>query len=113
MIEIWTEFGRFKTTNQRLADQVRTITKNGWFSDLEILEIHLQICRQTHQQTPNTVTMTQNSGKPETPNQTLRDNDPCTTNTQKQILTQEEKSNIDTIRTIMSSKKTTLISLRN
>ena len=29
MIEIWTEFARFKTTNQRLADQVRTITKDG------------------------------------------------------------------------------------
>ena len=40
MIEIRKEFARFKTTNQRLADQVRTITKNGWFSDLEILEIH-------------------------------------------------------------------------
>ncbi len=28
MIEIWTEFARFKTTKQRLADPVRTITKN-------------------------------------------------------------------------------------
>ena len=51
MIEIWTEFGRFKVTNQRLADQARKITKNGWFSDLEILEIHKQIYRQAHQQT--------------------------------------------------------------
>ena len=64
MIEIWTEFGRFKATNKRLADQVRTITKNGWFSDLEIPEIHQQIYRQTHQQTFTTVTEIINTGKP-------------------------------------------------
>ena len=99
--------------NQRLADQVWTITKNGWFSDLEILEIHPQIYRQTHQQTPNTVTETINRGKLETPNQTLHDNDPCTANTQTQTLTQEEKTNIDIVRRIMSEKKTTLPSLRD
>ena len=69
MIEIWTEFTRFKSTNQMLADKVRTITKNGWFSGLEILEIHQQIHMQTYQQTPNTVTETLNTEKPETPNQ--------------------------------------------
>ena len=81
MREIWTGFGRFKTTNQRLADQVRTVTKNGWFSDLEILEIHQQIYKQTRQQTPNTVTETLNTGKPETSYQTLHDNDRYTANT--------------------------------
>ena len=40
MIEIWQECASFQTTSQRLADQVRTIMKNGWFSDLEILDIH-------------------------------------------------------------------------
>ena len=40
MIEIWEEYARFKTTSQGLADQARTIIKKGWFSDLEILEIH-------------------------------------------------------------------------
>ena len=97
MIEIWTEFGRFKTTNQRLADQVRTITKNGWFSYLEILEIHQQIYRQTHQQTPNVVTETLNTGKPETPKQkqTLNDNDQHTANTKAQTLTQEGKMNVE------------------
>ena len=39
MIEIWQECASFQTTNQRLADQVRTITN---FFDLEILEIHLK-----------------------------------------------------------------------
>ena len=58
MIEIWTKFGRFKATNRRLADQVRIITKNGWFLDLEILKIHQEIYRQIHQQTPTTLTDT-------------------------------------------------------
>ena len=40
MIEIWTEFAKFNTTNQRLADQVRMILKKVWFSNLEILEIY-------------------------------------------------------------------------
>ena len=40
MIEIWTEFARFKATNQRFDDKVKRIAKNGWFSKLEILEIH-------------------------------------------------------------------------
>ena len=60
-----------------------------------------------------TTTEKMNTGKPETHNQTLHDNDPCTRNTQIQTLTQEEKTNIDTIRRIMSEKKTTLPSLRN
>ena len=111
MTEIWTEVGRFKVTNQRLADQVRTITKNDWFSDLEIVEIHKQI-RKKHQQTPTTVNETI---KPETLNQTLHDNDSCTVNTKTQTRTQEEKekTNVDTIKRIMSEKKNTLPSLRN
>ena len=40
MIEIWQECSTFQTTSQRLANQVRTIVKKGWFSDLELLEIH-------------------------------------------------------------------------
>ena len=36
MIEIWQECAWFQTASQRLADQVRTIIKKGWFSDLEI-----------------------------------------------------------------------------
>ena len=51
MIEIWQECAKFQTTSQRLADQVRTIIKKGWFSDLEILEIH----QKTHKQNYNTV----------------------------------------------------------
>ena len=113
MIKIWIEFARFKRTILRLADQVWTITKIGWFSDLEILEIYQQIYRKTCQQTSNTVAETLNTVKPENSNQTLLDNDPSTTDTQTQILTKEEIVNIDTIRRIMAEKKTTLASLKN
>ena len=40
MIEIWQECASFQTTSQRLVDKVRTMIKKGWFSDLEILELH-------------------------------------------------------------------------
>ena len=39
MIENWVELFRFKTINKRLTDQVRTIIKKGWLSDLEIVKI--------------------------------------------------------------------------
>ena len=51
MIEVWQECAKFQTTTQRLADQIRTIIKRGWFSDLELLEIH----QKTHKQNYNTV----------------------------------------------------------
>ena len=87
-IEIWTVFGRFKATSQKLAGPARTIKKNGWFCDLEI---HEQICSQTHLQTLITVTDTINTGKPETPHQTLHDRDSCIPHIQAQTVTQEEK----------------------
>ena len=39
MIVIWQECASFRTS-QKLADQIRTIIKKGWFSDHDILEIH-------------------------------------------------------------------------
>ena len=45
----------------------------------------------------NKLTKTINPGKPETPNQTLYDKDSCTANTELQTLTQEGKTNIDTL----------------
>ena len=55
MIEIWKECASFQTTSERLADQVRTIIKKGWFSDLKILEI----CQKTNnEQDTNTVSDT-------------------------------------------------------
>ena len=43
MIESWEECVMFLTT-QRLSVRVRTILKKGWFSDVEIPEVHLKTC---------------------------------------------------------------------
>ena len=40
MMKIRQELSNFQTTSQRLADQVRTIMKKGWFSEHKIIEIH-------------------------------------------------------------------------
>ena len=51
MIEIWAESVRFNAASQRLANQARMIfLKNGWFSDLEKLEIWKQVNRQKYDQ---------------------------------------------------------------
>ena len=55
MIEIWQECATFQTTSQRHADQVWTMIKKGWFSDLEILEIHWKI---NNEQDYNTISDT-------------------------------------------------------
>ena len=51
MMEIWLELTNFQTS-QRFADQVRTIIKKGWFSDLDVIEIHQKI--NDHQSCNNT-----------------------------------------------------------
>ena len=66
MIEIWQECTSFQTTSQRLADQVRTIIKEGWFSDLEILEIHQKI---NNEQDNNIISDTPSTNKRKHPNQ--------------------------------------------
>ena len=55
MIEIWQESSSFQKTSQRLADQVRTILKKDWFSDLEILEIRQKM---NNEQDNNTISDT-------------------------------------------------------
>ena len=91
-----------------------TILNNGRFSGLEILEIHRQIYWLTYQHTPNTVTETLNTEKPETlnQNQTRNDNNRNTANT-TQTLTQEEKNecrnhekNHDKVYCLLSGTKT-------
>ena len=42
--------GRFNTISQRLTEQVRTILKKGWFSDLEIREIYKLIKSEKYEQ---------------------------------------------------------------
>ena len=63
MMEIWQELSIFQTTSQRLADQVRTIMKKGWFSELEIIEIHQKI---NDQERRNTLPDTANINKKKT-----------------------------------------------
>ena len=63
MIEIWKECSKFQTTSQRLADQVRTIIKKGWFSDLELLEIHQKTQRQNYKKTSSGVKLKQSNEK--------------------------------------------------
>ena len=108
MIEIWIEFGIFNGTNKKLADEVRTVIKNSWFSDFEIPEIHQKIYRQTHQQIFNTLTETINTAKRETSNPTLHDNESCTVISQTQKHTREEKTNAHTIKRILLEEKTIL-----
>ena len=67
MIEIWQECASFQTTSQSLADQVRTIIKKGWFSDLEILEIHQKTLTQTIQFQTHQVVLTKNNIRNELP----------------------------------------------
>ena len=91
------------------------IIKKGWFSELEILEIHQKINRQPRQDT-NTITYIPNTEKQELSNC----NDPQTNNNRNashsnyidQILTQEEL-NLENLKRIMYDQKTRLPSLRN
>ena len=88
MMEIWQELPNVQTTSQRLADQVRTIIKKGWFSELEIIEIHQKIndqewCNNTLPGTSNINKQkqpiqneppTSENGKPTQPNNTQQNN---------------------------------------
>ena len=110
MIEIWQGCASFQTTNQRLTDQVRIIIKKGWFSDLEI---HQKI---DNEQDTYTLPDTSSINKQKQPNR----NEPPTwengnaTQSNKtqpknpeQTLTQEQKVNVENLKRIMSSEKTT------
>ena len=118
MIEIWQERSTFQTTSQRLADQVRTITKKGWFSDLELLEIHQKTLKQNYNPVPYTASgikqkqsnekelQTSVNENTTLPNDTLPNN-------QEETQSQEQKVNLENVPRIMNSEKTSLPSLRN
>ena len=99
IIEIWEEYTRFHTTIQRLADQVWTIIKKGWFSDLEIREIRQKTNSELTQQDTNTVTDTPNTEKQEHSNrnelQSNKNQHTTHLNHTKQTQTQEEEINIE------------------
>ena len=105
MIEIGVELARFKAANQ-----VWTIIKRGWFSNLKILEILQEIYRETCHYTTSIVNEPLNTEMPETSHQKQRlsNNNQDTThpNTEEKILTQEGKINVEIMKRIVSEKKT-------
>ena len=118
MIEIWQERSTFQTTSQRLADQVWTIIKKGWFSDLELLEIHQKPLKQIYKKVPDTSNIVKQTQSNEKASQTLANENttlPNDTlpNNQEETLSQEQKVNLENVKRIMSSENTILPSLRN
>ena len=120
MMEIWQEFSNFQKTSQRLADQVRTLIRKGWFSNIEIIEIHQKINDQ--QSSNNTLPGTSNINKQNQSTrkepQTLENENSTRPNTAQptkpeQILSQEQKLNLENLKRIMNSEKISLPSLRN
>ena len=105
MIEIWQECTSFQTS-QRLADQVRTIIKKSWFSDLEILEIHQKI---NNEQDNNTVPDTSRINKQKQTHQnklpTLVNGNATQPNNPEQTLMQELKMNLESLNEIMNREK--------
>ena len=119
MIEILQEIASFQTTSQRLTDQVRKIIKKGWFSDLEILEIHQKINNEQDSKTkPDTLNINKEKRPKRNESPTLENGNTtqlnnAQSNNPEQTLTQEQKVNLEDLRRILNSKKTTLPSLRN
>ena len=119
MIEIWQKCASFQKTSKRHSDQVRTIIQKGWFSDLEILEIHQKI---NYEQDTNTFTDTPRIDKqkqsnrneqPTSENRNTTQPNATQPNDTKQTLTQEQKINLENLKRIMNGEKTTLPSLRD
>ena len=110
MMEIGQELSIFQTTSQRLADQVRTIMKKGWFSELEIIEIHQKI---NDQERRNILPDTSNINKQKQPiqNELTSENGnptlPSTTQQNNLELTQEQKLILKNLKRILNSEKTT------
>ena len=119
MIEIWQECAKFQRTSQRIDDQVRTIIKKGWVSDLQILEIHPKTQKQNHNTVPlhQVVSNKYNPTKKRLPT-SENENTRLQNNTQprnhEETLSQEQKKkNLENVKRIMNSEKATLPSLRN
>ena len=118
MFEIWQECSTFQTTSQRLADQVRTITKKGWFSDLELQEIHQKTLKQNYNTVPDTSSgVEQKQSNEKEPQASANENttlpNDTLSNNQEETLSQEQKVNLENVKRIINSEKTILPSLRN
>ena len=114
MIEFWQECASF-LTSQRRTDQIRTIIRKGWFSYVEILEMHQKI---NNEQNSGIISDTPSNNKKKKQfnrNELLtsENRNAIQTNNTDQTLTQEQKVNLETLMKIMNEEKTTLTSLRN
>ena len=105
MKEIWQECASFQTS------QVRAIIKKGWFSHLEILEIHQKM---NYEQDTNTISDTPRTDKQNQSNQNeplISENRNATkTNVTQpdntmQTLTQKQKINLENLKRIMNGGK--------
>ena len=98
--------------DNKLADQVRTIIKKGWFSDLEILEIYPKIPKKY-----NTIPVTSSDAnqRQHTINElpTLENKNATLPSDPEETLSQEQKRNVENIKRIINREKTNLPSLRN
>ena len=97
----------------KVADQVRTIIKKGWFSDLDIQEIH----QKTHKQNYNMVPDTSSVVKQNQPNEnelptSENENTTSSNNAQpskhKETQSWEQKINLENVKRIMNREKTNL-----
>ena len=118
MIAIWQECAKFQTTIQRLADQVITIIKKGWFSDYELLKNPSKTYKQNYNTVPDTssgVKRKQSNEKelqPSANENTTLPNDTLPSN-QKETQSQEQKINLENVKRIISSEKTFIPSLKS
>ena len=105
MLEIWQECSNFQTTYWSR----QKIIKKGWFSGLEIIEIHQKI---KNQQGNNTVADTSNINKQKQPNRneppTWENGNSAQPNNPEQTLPQDQKLNLENLKRIMNSGKTSL-----
>ena len=113
MIEILQEYASFQTTSQRLVDQVRKIIKKGWFSDPEILEIHQKINNEQDNKTVPDISRIIKQKQPNRNELPTLENENVTQpnneqpNNPKEALSQEQKINLENLKRVMNSKKTT------
>ena len=114
MLEVWQESTSFQPTSQRLADQVRTIIKEVWSSDLEIQEIRQKT---NNEQDTNTISDTLcfhkqvQSNRNEPPN--LENRNTIQPHNKEQTLIQEQKIDFENLKRIMNEQRTTLPPRRN
>ena len=113
MMEILQERSTFQTTSQRLADQVRTIMKKGWFSDQELLEIYQKTLKQNNNTVPDTPSGVKQRQSNKKEPQTSANENTTLPNNKEETLSQEQKVSLENVKKNMNREKTILPSLRN